>query len=112
MIMNEVYTKDFEFKDTTGGFSRITIKPLQTKHLPKLFKIAGKFQSLEGKGKDGINVLEILDEKTTEDLIDLCVATIKRSLPSENQEVIEDFVSSHFLQLIPLIFEVNFKSGE
>ena len=107
---NNIYTEQFKFKNRDGTEGIIEIRPLAGKHLPKLYAVVGKLR--EAKGSNAEVSLAALDENTMETLVQLCTVTIKRSFPSESDDKIDEFVSSHFLKLMTAIMSVNFRTGE
>ena len=100
-----IYSKKFIFKAQDGVEEFIYLKPLPVKYLPKLFKVAAKFNGAKEE-----DVMSKLDEDTMTDLTEIVFQAVKKSLPDDKDEVVDSFVSQHFMELIGAVFEVNFNN--
>ena len=111
-LRRAVYSKDFEYQNIDGTKEKIKLLPLKGNYLAGLFKLSKKFQALKNYNELSdeertIKMLELLDTETVDTLVDVCTATLKRSLPGTSQEDIDDFVSQHLFELFPVIIELN-----
>lgn len=102
----EIYTKKVELT-TSKGTETYQLRPLSGRFLPKLFSILQKFDLKVDQEIDAEELLKSFDEKTVTDLHELILETIKKSYPNEPQEGMDEFVTQNFLQLFPVIIEVN-----
>lgn len=102
-----IYSTKFMFKTQDGVEDFIYLKPLPVKCLPKLFKVAARFNGTKEE-----DVLVKMDEETMTDLTELVHQAVKKSLPSDTDEVVDSFVSQHFMELIGAVFETNFKNKQ
>lgn len=115
-MTNTIYRKTYTYKDREGKESSLELRPLNPLHLGKLLKVAGKLRGLK-KDKDESEdsfidkALAILDESTTTLLVELCLDTIKRSSPDKSVADCEDFVSTQFFELFPVVVEYNLPNG-
>lgn len=81
------------------------LKPLCGKYLPKLYSLLGTFN------KDNTeDYLLKMDEKTVATMHEVCLETFKNSYPSEDVEKLNLFVSQNLTQILPVVFEINFKN--
>lgn len=107
-----VYKRRFEYENESGEKEFINLRPLPVSDLPKLLKITGSFAVSSGK-KDvsSEDVTKVLaDESVTKALVDICVATIKKSCPDWKEDERDEFVSHHFLDLFQAIVDFNLSS--
>jgi hypothetical protein len=95
-------TKKYVYKDDTGVEQVLIIKPLTTDFIPLLFSVAKRLPKTETE-----NLLDVLTSEVIEDILKLCDATLKASYPSLDDSLRQEFVSCHYLKLLPVIVEVN-----
>jgi hypothetical protein len=106
---NGINTKVFEYSDNDGVTQKLQLKPLKGDDLQALFKVMANLQTatdLDGK-TDNIKVLSLLGGETGGLLHYLCVKTLKLSYTEADTEELELFVSSHLIELFPIVIEIN-----
>lgn len=108
MTMFEVYSEEIEIKNQDGTIEKYRIKPLPGKYLAKMYNVISK---MEGSGGGDID-LSSFNEKTMEDLHEICFETFKRSYPNEKVEDLELFVSQNLMKLVEGVFKVNINNEE
>jgi hypothetical protein len=105
-----IYDVDFEMTDDKGEKVNYTLKPLPFKYYPKAFAIFSKFS--EAKEGDTSNILQLLDEKAVQDLIDLEKVMIQNSYPDLEEKKVEYFVMSNAFELIEPLSKLIFKQSK
>ena len=113
IVTKGMYDKEFKF-DNNGKEETIIIKPLQTKYLPKMFKISKAFNGIDKSLPEEEQSSQIVDILTRDDimpaLIDVVYETVKKSYPEmEKDGTLDEFVSANMFKLLPFIIDVNFK---
>jgi hypothetical protein len=105
----ELYQKEVTIV-TRSGEKKFLIQPLSGKHLPKLYSSLKTLRKARGEGDavDPEKILEALDEPTVEKLHFACLETMKKVSPSTPLDTLDMWVSQNFLQLFPVVIEVNF----
>lgn len=116
-IKSGIYTKAFEYEDKDGIRQKVLLRPLKVIHLKDLFKVVNKFKDLKKTDKEtdsefSSRVLDLLDADTVGTLGDLCLATITSSVEGISEGDANEFVSSHFMELFPVIIELNMSNGK
>ena len=112
-----INTKRYEYNDKDGIPQAIMLRPLDPSYFPILFRVANKFKFLkkeEGETNEefSIKMLELLDESTVKSLVDICLAVTKKSLEGISDSDANDFVSSQFLNLFPVLVKMNLNGGK
>lgn len=126
IVTRGMYDKEFKF-DNNGKEESIIIKPLTTKHLPKLFSIIKVLQDssikdLQIKSTDTEDVKTSKQEKLSArmmevllepeiltSVIEVVSATVEKSYPTMESEPRDEFIATNMFTLLPFIFEVNFR---
>jgi hypothetical protein len=111
-LRRAVYSKDFEYNNIDGTKEVIKLLPLKGSYLAGLFKLSKKFKEL--KNTDTLSeeersdqTLALMDKETVDILVDICTATIHRSVPGASESEIDDFVAQHLFELFPVVVELN-----
>jgi hypothetical protein len=102
-LRRAIYTKEYEYDNIDGTKSTIKLLPLSMDYIPFLFSLSKKFK--EGMSEE--ETANAMDEETTKGIMNMTIATIKRSLPSANDDDINDFVIQHWLKMFPIIVQLN-----
>jgi hypothetical protein len=112
--MFDVYVKDVKVKTKTGEVS-LKIRPLSGKYLPKLYAAIGKLSFSDdaelSDAERSKQFLQSLDEAAVQNLHEVVLETLKKSYPGEPVESLDEFASQYFIQLFPLVIEVNLGSA-
>jgi len=103
---NYIKIKKIKLKDNTGLEQEYTFKALTAKQLPKLFDVLNAFSGINEKSKPE-EILEKMNEKNVDNCVFLIKEMVKSSYPSINEEQLEYFVSANFVELFPLLIELN-----
>lgn len=107
----EIYKKEVEIAG-----KKFQLRPLSGRYLGKLYFIAEKFSSLsddkETEEERGKKFLKAMDEETTQQLFDVSFQMFIKSYPQENKEALEDFVSTHLIEILPVLLEINFNNKQ
>lgn len=111
-IKNGIFTGIFQYEDKDGISQKILLKPLKPDCLKDLIRVAKKFKGLKREQDESDEsfsdkIMERLDDSTMSTMTMLCVEALKRSLPDTSLEDIESFVTSNFMQLFPIVIEMN-----
>jgi len=109
-----------KFKNESGETDVFSFYPLPVKYLPEYMDISGKiYKAINKDGKEEKDekkmierVLSFLDKENTDILLKLIKAMIDKSFPDETNEVKDEFISSHFNELVNILFEVNANEPE
>jgi hypothetical protein len=102
-LRRAVYTKEFEYENLDGTKGTIRLLPLNMSYLPFLISLSRKFK--EGMTQE--QILQALDEETVKGIVDICLASIKRSAPGMPEDDANDFIIQHWTTLFPVIVELN-----
>lgn len=115
-----IYTKEFKYTDIDGVEQTLTLRPLKGKDFVALYSVMNRFKDLFGdkpqdKKIDEVEyfekLFESLDKETTDILFSACVNTIMHSYDGVKEEDVEDFVSTHFLTLFPVVITLSMSAG-
>lgn len=108
IITKGMYDKEFKI-DNNGKEETILLKPLPLSNIPNLFKIMNEIQKHTiDKQVDVLGVLSS-DKDTTLLIMDVIKATVKKSYPELEDNLVDEFVAVNMFQLLPLVIEVNFR---
>lgn len=103
---NHQKSKKIKLKDTQGQEEEYEFIALGAKHLPQLFSTVNSFSGIK-ENSSPEEIMACLDEKTVTDLQELIKAMVKVSYKSIEDTDAEQFVASHFTELINVLFEIN-----
>lgn len=108
----DIYTKQVE----VGG-KELKLRPLDGKHLPKMWAI---LTSTDDSSKLSKQELDKLSDEEKADLVkgmfteenmttiyQLCLHTMERSYPNKDEEGIKDFTSLNLMELFNVITDIN-----
>ena len=113
VLRTGIYTKKYTFEDVKGDEQTINLQPLLGAHFKKLM---GVISTIPQRKKDECDedfnkrFVESLNEETVGTLHELCVETLKRSVSDAEDNDVEMFVTSNFLDLFPAIIEANLRN--
>lgn len=104
--MFEIYKKDITI-NINGKDLTLSIRPLSGRFYGKFISVVKAFNG-DINEKD---FLEKLDEDTMNKLHELLLETLIKSYPTEDKELLSEFVTQNMFLLIPGFVEVNINSG-
>lgn len=107
-LRRAIYSKEFEYDNIDGTKGTMKILPLNMSYLPFIFSLSKKFKA----EMTNEQVLEMLDTDTVNGITDMCKSSIKRSLPGMSDEDINDFVVQHWIEMFPVILELNLSKSK
>ena len=102
--------KIIKLKNEDGEEDTFTLQPLRFKDLPKLYAVFRKFASMDKeklKEEDSEEMLKLLDEETITLITELVSKTLKYSYPEEDEASLEAFGTTHLMDLLGEIIELN-----
>ena len=92
-------------QEITIGEDMFIFEPLLSDDLPTLLRLLSAFSKLkEGEEHKWV---DMLDDKSSQQLVGLTKNMVKKSYPKLTDEQIDKFVSSNFVSLTTALFQIN-----
>jgi hypothetical protein len=102
--LGQVQDVTIEYADGTNEV--LKLKPLGWEDVNDLILIGKDF------GESGSNVLEKMTNETIERMKNIVLKTMKISYPEDPEDELKEFCAKNFIQLIPIILDLNFNVGK
>jgi hypothetical protein len=104
--MFELYRKDVTIDGVT-----YSLKPLNGRHLPRLFGVLKSMSKMK-EGATNEDIFDALDEETIAKAHEICLETFKKSYPNEPVESLDSFVSQRLMNLLPAVIELHMNNAK
>jgi len=108
---NHLYKKEIVLQNAEGVEETFMFNALGAKWMGKIFKVAQRFSDIKEDSTPN-EILSRLDEETTSALVELVEETVKKSYNTLSESDVSDFAGAHFMELFPLVFELNLKADK
>lgn len=95
-----------KLKDIEGKEEEFKFESIGAKYLPNLFTIMNRFKGIDEKS-DGDEVINKLDKETVDNIMEMIIETVKKSYPEASQDDAEQFASTHFIEMMPVVINLN-----
>jgi len=112
IVTKGMFDKTFDI-DIEGIPQKITLKPLPARMLGKLMTLSNDLQikTTGDEQEDGKQLLELMSNpEVSSRMLELIEATITRSYPEWDKDMVNDFVTVNMFKLLPLVIQVNLRT--
>jgi len=101
----------------SGEEDVFNLVPLPFSHLGDFFDCLGTLSKMGDVADKGLSeadqvksLLSLLDKATVNIVKGLVLSTFQESYPDQNKATLEKFCSQHFMELFPIVIEINTKT--